>query len=473
MTVKAIDTEHIILHGLLRDPEFSSKTLDSISQDFFKNEVAKSTFSEIQEYFLRHSKTPTSDEMNVLIQTMNVPDEVKEEALDYLEPLGDISTEFMLEESEKYCKERAVMNALFAALEIADDPKKSFDPIPELMSSAINFSFDLNIGLNYYDDIDKRIDSYSEKTHKIPSKLAMINRITNGGYEAGTLNVETAPTGFGKTIRMADEAKFQSEQGLNVVYYTFEMSDLRIARRLDANYLDMPLNEVPKFAKNLDNLRKRFGKQRESAKGELIFKDFAPDTTTAMHLSNHIRQVQVKLGKKIDIVFIDYINLMTAAGVPKNSGTYKIIETICKEIIAHISKKYGIPVISATQLQRGSQGSSDVSIANISESQGLSNTVDFLIAWYSNDDLMKNGWARGKQLKNRYGDLDYYNAFIVGMNRAKMKFYDVEESKSNELLENLIRDSSEKKKDSPLMDESPGGGIDKSPARPKFANFGI
>jgi len=463
----ALNTEHLILHGLLRDSDFAAKTVDSIQPDFFKNEVARSTFIEIQNHFFAHSKTPSSDEINVLIQTMNIPDETKMEALEYLEPLGEISTDFLMQQAEAYCKERATMNALFAALEIAEDPKKTFDAIPELMSTAINFSFDHDIGLNYYDDVEERVSSYNENSTKIPYKLAMMNKITNGGVEPGTLNVETAPTGFGKTIRMADEAKFQSERGLTVIYYTFEMSDLRIARRLDANYLDMEMSAVPKFAKNVDNIRKRFGLQRKAARGELIFKDYAPDTITAQHLSNHIRQVQQKLGKKVDIVYIDYLNLMKAAHAAHNSGTHKQIETICKEIIAHIAKKYKIPVISATQLQRQAQDSSDVKIGNIAESQGLSNTVDFLIAWYGNDDLARNGWVRGKQLKNRYGDTNYYNAFIVGCDRSRMRFYDVEEGKSDELLENLIRADEKTKlssKDEPVEEKKP---------QPKFAKFGI
>lgn len=434
-----INEERHIISGLLRIPEYAVAVSEYIEPDHFKDSAARSVFEIIKKHLVRYSKRPSKSEMLLELTNAITDDDVLSSAKSYLKPISDepVNLEWLIDMSEKYIKKRAIFNALMESIEIAegsDSKKRSEEAIPEILTDAINISFTRDLGLNYFADIEKRLESYEENCLKIPFKLAMFNKITNGGFENKTLNVVVAPTGFGKSIFLADEALFQSKvQGKNCVYFTFEMSDMRISKRFDANELDLEINNVPKVG--VTGLKERFESLSKTAKGSLHVKEYPPASVTSLTLSNYIKEVEQVNGYKIDIVFVDYINLMASSRYASSMGTYTVIKGVCEELIA-LSKKHDVAVISATQFNRGQQYNSSPDITGISESQGLANTVDFLVALFDNEELKKMDRVVVKQLKNRYGDINYYTSSMVGINRAKMHYFDIDESESETLIGN-------------------------------------
>ena len=434
-------TEHIILSSLLSKPKFADETLGMINASFFEDEHAKFCFTAVKKYYEKYGKTPNSSELeHILIKNKRDKDqEFLNNSLSYSKLLSEeVDDDFAYDTTEEYCKYQATYLALHSAMNIIENKEKDkpLASILDMMDKAVNFSFATDLGLDYYEDIERRENYYIEDEHRVAFKNAMMNKITNGGVSNGTLNIVTAPTGFGKSIFMADEAYFQSyTQGKNVCYYTFEMSDMRISNRIDANHLDISVNDVIKYKANL---KSKFTEQRERAKGKLILKEFSPQSQTALDIASHIKQTETKYGIKVDIVYVDYINLMASYNSSKRDNSYERIKLVCEELIAKVAKKFDIPVMSATQVNRQGQNNTNVSIVDIAESQGLSNTADFLVVFYDNDEYRNQNKAFCRQLKNRYGDTNYYNNFVVGIERSKMRFYDVDESESRDLIENNL-----------------------------------
>lgn len=431
-----LTTERLIIHSILNDHEFFRKAGQFIKTDHFEENETRVIYSLIEDYVANYTDRPSNTELKTLLNKQAANPEhvdLMHDIVDF-EPDDEISTEWMLNEAEEYCKDRAIKMALMESLDIIEGKSKlPREAVSDLMDRAINFKFDADIGLNFYEDIDRKVAGYQESVSKIPFKLAMLNKITNGGFERKTVNVVAAPTGFGKSIWLGDEAVFQSKQGFNTVYLTFEMSDDRISRRMDANANDMTMDDLRKASE--ESLRGRFVDLQKKKHGYLILKEFGPGEVTAAKIRLYLKEVEMTLGEPADVVCVDYLNLMASARF-KSDQTYMLLKGVCEELV-QLAKKNNIAVLTATQFNRGGQKNSSPEIKDISESQAVANTVDFLLALFDTEELEKINRAVGKQLKNRYGDKNFYKSFLVGIERAKMTYYDVSESESIHLADNV------------------------------------
>ena len=426
----------------MNDEDFFNKTIDTIEPEHFKDTAAKLIFQKIKQHHGKFGKAPSQNELDFEIRDSVSDEEEYENCEAFYTKIDGIETEFAIEKAEEYIKTRSIYNALLISLEIHDEEETNeYSKIPEILEEAINITFDRDFGIDYFNDIDKRLESYDHEAEKIPLKLSILNKITNGGFESKTLNIFMAPTGFGKSIMMADDCLHQAINGRNCIYFTFEMSDSRISKRLDANHLDIPINEMQKHSKNL---RKRFEEQRSLSKGDIFLKEYPPGCITPSVLSSYIKEIQSSKKIKIDMIYVDYINLMASSQYTKSTGTYSVIKGVAEELI-QVAKKHDLCVVSASQLTRDGQVNSAPNISMVSESAALPNTVDFMVSMFDNEELEAMSRCCGKQLKNRYGDINYYGTFMMGLERSKMRFYDVSEEESDKLTDNIKEEKEDKK----------------------------
>lgn len=460
-----LTTERTIIHSLINNPEFFSKAGMHIKKEHFGEKDTRLIAEVIDEYVAQYNEIPSATEIETELSTLNLDVDMHQDITSILhyKPEDEINFDWLMSVAEDHCRRKATHNALVRSLDIIEgkDKKLGIESIGEMMERATHFKFENDIGLNFYDDVERKLQSYSETAMKIPFKLAMLNKITGGGFEKRTVNCVAAPTGFGKSIWLGDEAVFQSKQGLNVVYITFEMSDDRIAKRMDATANEISLDDIRK--KNDEALLEMFNKVRNKKHGYLILKEFGPGEVTASKVRLYLREVEMLMGEKVDVVCLDYLNLMHSARFGSSGGTYMMLKGICEELVA-LAKKMDIAILTATQFNRGGQKNSSPEIKDISESQAIANTVDFLLALFDTDELEKAGRAVAKQLKNRYGDKNLYKAFLIGIERAKMGFYDVSEKESDKLIDNVETPANININDKPDFTKNKQGQM-------KFNNF--
>lgn len=451
------NVEKIIIFSLLDIPEYFNKTNLFIQEEYFKNKDTKLVFKLLKSYIRDYDEVPSRTELRTMLSEVDVEEDFRDECLEVInfEPEDEINLDWVLETSEEYCRERATHLALIESLDIIEGKNKKLKAsvVPEILERAINLKFDNDIGIEFFDEIERKIEKYDENVTKIVARLSMLNKITNGGWERKTVNCVAAPTGFGKSIWLGDEAIFQAKQGYNVAYITFEMSDSRIEARLEANALDETMSALK--SSNTSELRERFNKLRGKKHGFLVIKEYGPEEITAQHLSAYLREVKMTRGEAVDILVVDYLNLMASAKYGNGVGTYQVLKGICNELVA-LAKKHNIVILTATQFNRGGQATTSPEIKDISESQAIANTVDFLGGMYDTAELEKANKLVFRQLKNRYGDKGYYRSFLVGINRSKMSFYDLEESESINLADNDIPEALDEnsfKKKKPVSNE--------------------
>lgn len=460
--------ERMIVYSLLNDPVYFQKAFQFIKEDYFRDKDTKEIFKVLRDYVGKYDEVPSRTELRTVLSGIDLEGDedgsLKEQCYEVIafETEDEINTDWIMEESEKYCRDRATYLAILESLDIIEGNKKKLKAsvVPELLERAINLKFDNDIGIDFYDEVERKIEKYNEEEVKIPARLGMINKITNGGWVRKTVNGVAAPTGFGKSIWLGDEAVFQSQQGYNVAYITFEMSDERIEGRLEANVLDETMNVVK--TSPTEELRKKFEAIRNRKHGYLVLKEYGPGEITAQHLSTYLKEVKMAKGEPVDILVVDYMNLMASIRYPASAGSYYLLKGVCEELVA-LAKKHNIVILTATQFNRGGQKNTSPEIKDISESQAIANTLDFLLAMFDNEELEKAGKAVMKQLKNRYGDKNYFKSFIVGINRGKMKFYDVSEEESKSLADNVETPAAVDLDNAPVFD--------KSKTSDKFANF--
>jgi len=352
-------------------------------------------------------------------------------SLDLLKEISNDKTdqkiEWLLDATEKFCQEKAVYNAIMDSIQILDgkDTNRSKGSIPSLLSDALGVSFDANIGHDYVDNFAERFDFYHRVEKRIPFDLEYFNKITKGGLPQKTLNIALAGTGVGKSMFMCHMSAAALLQNYNVLYITLEMAEERIAERIDANLLNVTLDDLMMMPK--DMFEKRMGKLKDNVKGKLIIKEYPTASANASHFRALLNDLEMKKNFKPDIIFIDYLNICASArikaGANVNSFTY--IKAIAEELRG-LAMERKVPIMSATQTTRSGFSNSDPGLEDTSESFGLPATADFMFALISNEELEQLGQIMVKQLKNRYGDLNKYKRFTVGVDRSKMKFFDLE-----------------------------------------------
>ena len=423
--------ESTILRNLLCSEDFYRKVVPFIKPDYFQDMSERVIFEEIHDFSTKYDKIPTKEVLNIgLQQRTDLNDDTFKTATNLVENFNDewVDTEWLLDSTEKWCQERAVYNALLQSIKIADggDEKLDKGAIPSILQDALAVSFDEYIGHDYVDQALDRYEYYHKDELKIPFDLEKFNLVTKGGIPNKTLNIALAGTGVGKSLFMCHMASACLSQGKNVLYITMEMAEEKIAERIDANLLNVNIKDIGAIPEQL--FTSRVGEIGRKTQGKLIIKEYPTASAHVGHFKGLLSDLALKKDFKPDIIFIDYLNICASAryrGAIVNSYTY--VKGIAEELRG-LAVEQDLPVVSATQTTRSGFGSSDPSLEDTSESFGLPATADFMFALVSTEELEQSGRIMVKQLKNRYNDPTFFKRFTVGIDRAKMKLYNVEDS---------------------------------------------
>ena len=432
--------EETIVRNLLCNEEYYRKVIPHLDTSYFENNVDKTIFEEIQDFSCKYDKLPTKEVLRISLgQRNDVTDETYKCSIDQIASYTDEWVDFnwLVDATEKWCQERAIYNALMQSIKIADggDKKVKKDAIPSILQDALSVSFDEHIGHDYIESADERYEFYHRDEEKIPFDLEKFNHITKGGIPNKTLNVALAGTGVGKSLFMCHMASAVLLQGRNVLYITLEMAEEKIAERIDANLLDVPVKQLsdPLFSKQ--QFRNKVDKLQKKTQGRLVIKEYPTASAHVNHFKSLLNELSMKRGFSPDIVFIDYLNICASArykGTIVNSYTF--VKAIAEELRG-LAVECNVPIVTATQTTRSGYGSSDVDITDTSESFGLPATADLMFALISTEDLEQMGQIMVKQLKNRYNDPTMNKRFIVGIDRSKMRLYDCDQSAQDDLID--------------------------------------
>ncbi|AGH06848.1 DNA primase/helicase [Synechococcus phage S-RIM2] len=433
-----MNLEVTILSNLIFNQRYTRKVLPFIRQEYFTAREYKIIFLEIHEYVSQYEALPSLNAIGIECQERtDLTEDQYKQVVEVLNVLSDDPADFdwLVNTTEKWCQERAIYLSLMESVKIADgqDTKRDKGAIPQILSEALGVSFDQHVGHDYVSDAEARYDFYHRKEDKIPFDLSLFNKITKGGLPNKTLNIALAGTGVGKSLFMCHCASSALLQGKNVLYITMEMAEEKIAERIDANLLNIPiqqLSDLPKvmFDKKIANLSKK-------TQGKLIIKEYPTASAHVGHFKSLISDLSLKRSIRPDIIFVDYLNICASErykGSIVNSYTY--VKAIAEELRG-LACECNVPIISATQTTRSGYGSTDVDLTDTSESFGLPATADLMFALISTEELEGMNQIMVKQLKNRYNDLTTYKRFCIGIDRAKMRLYDVEESAQDDLVD--------------------------------------
>tara|TARA_B100001121_G_scaffold156218_1_gene136576 strand:- start:16624 stop:18009 length:1386 start_codon:yes stop_codon:yes gene_type:complete len=450
--------EHTILKNLLYNEEYSRKVIPFIKPEYFQEVSQKIMFEEIVSFITKYNTQVTVEALLIEISDRK---DLNEGMLKELQILvtnlqdSPADLQWLYDTTEKWCRDRAIYLALMDSINIADgnDEKKNRDAIPSILSEALAVSFDNNIGHDYFANADERFDYYHQKQDKIPFDLEYFNKITKGGLVNKSLNVALAGTGVGKSLFMCHMASSCLLNGHSVLYITMEMAEEKIAERIDANLLNVPIQEISELPKVMFD--SKVTKLSQKTQGSLIIKEYPTASAHSGHFKALLNELALKKSFRPDIIFIDYLNICASSRYRANGNvnSYSYIKSIAEELRG-LAVEANVPIVSATQTTRSGYGSSDVDLTDTSESFGLPATADLMFALISTDELEELGQIMVKQLKNRYNDLSVNKRFIVGIDRAKMRLYDCEQSAQNDVLdsgqdeeyENEDRKSSRKEK---------------------------
>ena len=426
--------ERIILRNLFYNEEFTRKALPFIKPDFFTNHNESTLFGEIYQFVNKYKNLPTKE--TILVE-LNKRKDLKEEQLSEIKTIvnkldkQEVELQWLLDTTEQFCKDRAVHNAVLEGIQILDgkDKKQNPEAIPSILSQALAVSFDNHIGHDYIDDAEARFEFYHKREKRFKFDLNYFNRITKGGVPSKTLNIALAGTGVGKSLFMCHAASNWLTQGKNVLYITLEMAEERIAERVDANLFDVTIDDLHAMPKDMyDN---KVSKLQKKTIGQLIIKEYPTASAHSGHFRALLNELSLKKTFKPDVVFIDYLNICASSRFKGgNISSYFYIKAIAEELRG-LAVEFDVPIFSATQTTRSGFTSTDIGLEDTAESFGLPATADFMFALISNDELDQLNQIKVKQLKNRFGDPALNRSFIIGVDRSKMRLFDVEASAQN------------------------------------------
>ena len=426
--------ELTILRNFFFNEDFTRKALPFVKTDYFTNRIERLLYEEVDKFVQQYKNLPTKE--TILIEfgrRKDINDEEVKLIKELVSGFNDEKTDlqWLLDTTEKFCKDRAVHNAVLSGIKILDgkDKEKQPEAIPSILSEALAVSFDNHIGHDYINDAESRFDWYHTKEKRYPFDLNFFNKITKGGVPSKTLNIALAGTGVGKSLFMCHCASNFLTQGQNVLYITLEMAEERIAERIDANLMDVTMDDLHDMPKQLYD--DKMTKLRSKTTGQLIIKEYPTASAHSGHFKSLINELSLKKSFKPDVLFIDYLNICASSRFKGgNISSYFYIKAIAEELRS-LAVEFNLPIFSATQTTRTGFVSTDIGLEDTSESFGLPATADFMFALMSNEELESLGQMKVKQLKNRYNDPSMNRAFIVGVDRAKMRLYDVENSAQN------------------------------------------
>lgn len=429
------DVEKLILHNLIKNETYSRKVTPFIRREYFHDRPVRFVFETIHDFINKYNNLPTKEALYIILdKNKSITQEELKSVSNIIEEISNntqaCDQDWLLNETENFCKEKAVYNAIMESIQIIDGKsQQSHGSIPDILSKALAVSFDVHIGHDYIEDYEKRYEFYHTVEKRIAFDLDGFNQITNGGTPTKTLNIVMAGTGVGKSLFLCHHAANCLKQNQNVLYITCEMAEERIAERIDANLLDVTLDnlrELPKavYEKKMKNLG-------AGVHGKLIIKEYPTATANVNHFRFLLDELNLKRKFKPDVIFIDYLNICASARLKNgnNVNSYMYIKSIAEEIRG-LAVEYGVPIFSATQTTRSGYSSTDVGLEDTSESFGLPATADFMFALISTDELAEMNQIMVKQLKNRYNDTAANRKFILGINRAKMKVFDIKKEEA-------------------------------------------
>lgn len=424
--------ETTILSNLIYNQDFNQKALPFIKKEYFVEKPEAIIAETILSFVNDFGKLPTREILSIQVSNRHdVSDQVLHEVVALIDTLEhkDTNQDWLLDETEKFCKHRAVINAILSSMQIIDGKNDKFTPeaIPTLLSDALSICFDTNVGHDYFDDSSDRYDFYNRVEEKIPFDIDILNKITSNGLSKKSLTVLLAGTGVGKSLVMCHFASAALMQARNVLYITLEMSEEKIAERIDANLLNLGMHELKTVEKDI--FTSRVNKLKKKSQGRLIVKEYPTSAAHSGHFRALIEELKSKKNFLPDIIFIDYLNICASQRMKFGGGvnSYTYVKAIAEELRG-LAVEYNVPLISATQSNREGINSSDLDLTNTSESIGLPQTCDLMLALISTEELEELGQIMIKQLKNRYNDPSYYKKFMVGIDRNKMRIFNVEES---------------------------------------------
>ena len=437
---KSVSTrlETTILSNLIYNEDYARKVIPFIKEDYFQDGIEKVIFKSIWQYAEKYKSAATVSALAIEVQKATLNEEQYNTAIEYLQniPKEDVGLQWLTDETEKWCKEKAIYNAVLNGIYIIEGKVKDTTPdaLPSLLTDALAVSFDKHIGHDYMEQSDDRFEFYNTSESKIPFDLDFFNRITKGGLPNKTLNIAIAGTGVGKSLFMCHMAASILMQGKNVLYITLEMAEEKIAERVDANLMNITMDDLHDLPRHM--YESRFDKIQKKTQGKLIVKEYPTAAAHCGHFRSLFNELALKKDFKPDMVFVDYINICASsrfrAGANVNSYTY--IKAIAEEMRG-LAVEFDLPIMSATQTTRTAFVSTDIGLEDTSESFGLPATADFMFALIQTEELEELNQMLIKQLKNRYADPTSNKKFIIGVDRAKMKLYDVSQVAQDDMVD--------------------------------------
>ena len=454
--------ETTILGNLLQNEEYTRKVLPFLKNDYFSRNPEKIIYGTVSDFVTKYNSLPTKEALSIELQEKKINEEEFKETMELLDDISKDTQEhtdlgWLLDTTEKFCQDKAIYNAVVESISILDSQKSDQDKgvIPEILSDALSVSFDPHVGHDYLDDSDDRFEFYHRVEEKIPFDLDYFNRITKGGLPQKSLNICLAGTGVGKSLFMCHVASSCLSQNQNVLYITLEMAEEKIAERIDANLLDIAVDDLHALSKDMYD--KKIENLRKTTKGKLIVKEYPTASANVNHFRALLNELNLKRSFVPDIIFVDYLNICTSSRIRTgaNVNSYTYIKSIAEELRG-LAVENKIPIVSATQTTRSGYSNTDVGLEDTSESFGLPATADLMFAIISTEQMEELGQIMVKQLKNRYNDPTVNRKFVIGIDRAKMKLFDVSQAAQDTLV-----DTGQVEDDTPSFDVATGGKFKK------------
>jgi replicative DNA helicase len=434
--------ETVILRNLIRNEDYLRKVLPFLKTEYFTDKTEKIIYEEINKFTETYNSTPTIESIELAVkERRNLSDEELEKSKSYLHEIASFKDEeskvqWLTDKTEKFCQERAIYNAVLGSISILDGKDKSNDKgaIPKILSDALAVSFDSSVGHDYLENSNERYEFYHRKEERIPFDLEYFNKITKGGLPAKTLNIALAGTGVGKSLFMCHVAAGAMAQGKNVLYITLEMAEEKIAERIDANLLNVSVDALMELPR--DMYERKVKRVKDMTTGKLIIKEYPTASASSTHFRTLLNELNLKKSFVPDIIFIDYLNICCSSRIKpgSNINSYTYVKSIAEELRG-LAVEYGVPIVSATQTTRSGFTSSDPGLEDTSESFGLPATADLMFALITSEELEALGQIMVKQLKNRYSDPTAFKRFVIGVDRSRMKLYDVEQTAQDGLAD--------------------------------------
>ncbi len=458
--------EKSILDNLIHNETFARKTIPFFKSEYF-NGAEKTTFEVIEAYVQKYNTLPAKEALLIDLANRRDLNEIQfNSSKEVIEDLGpsDVDTQWLIDQSEKFCQAQAIHNAILQSIGIVQENKNAdgildVGTIPKLMSDALGVTFDSHVGHDFIDNAEARYEFYHKKELRIPfSGIEKVMKITKGGLPQKTLNVIIASTGVGKSLFMCHCAADNLTMGKNVLYITLELAEEMVAQRIDANLLDVPINQIEDMPKSV--YLNKMSKIRDKTKGKLIIKEYPPASVGSANFRHLINELRIKKNFVPDIIYIDYLNLCISSRikVSPNTNSYTLIKAVSEELRG-LGVEFKLPIVTATQTNRGGMNSSDIELTDIAESSGVTHTADFILGLISTEEMQEKNLYLAKQLKSRYGDIAYMRKFMIGVDKMKMRLYDIDD---HDPVTGEIRD------EGPVMDNTPMGKASMQDFNKKF-----